>query len=289
MLGLKRGEVKLFPHEKEWEQEAARTIEKLRLVLGSSAFGIEHVGSTSIETIAAKPIIDIAVETDSFENIIALKDKLQKNGFYLRDCGLKNQLLLACGSFYDKTGDSQTHFIHVVKRNSKEWNDYINFKNYLKKYPQAAKEYEKLKLELSKTASQSDGRKEYTDGKNALIAYFLRKALADSYLGKTVRIVIDRPIGYVHKKADFSLTYPINYGYIPDVIGGDGEELDVYLLGVDKPVSSYTAKIIAVVHRKNDVEDKLVAAPPEKLFTKDEIASSGAFQELYFDSYVQII
>ncbi len=122
-----------------------------------------------------------------------------------------------------------------------------------------------------------------------MIEYFLRKALVDSYLGKTVKIEIDRPIGYVHKKANYSLTYPINYGYIPGVIGGDGEELDVYLLGVEKPVSSYTAKIIAVVHRKNDVEDKLVAAPPEKLFTKDEIAFAVAFQEQYYDSYVQMI
>lgn len=289
MLGLKRGEVKLFPHEKQWETEAEQIIEKLRAVLGTVVFKVEHVGSTSIETIAAKPIIDIAAETESFENVVALKDELQKNGFYLRDCGLENQLLLACGSFYDGTGDKQTAFVHVVKRNGKEWNDYINFKNYLQKYPSAAKEYEKLKLELSKTALQNDRRKEYTNGKKELIEFFLRKALVDSYLGKTVKIKIDRPVGYVHKKASYSLTYPINYGYIPGVTGGDAEELDVYLLGVEKPVSSFTARVIAVVHRKNDVEDKLVAAPPEKLFTKDEIASVVAFQEQYFDSCIQTL
>ncbi len=142
MLGLKRGEVRLFSHEKEWETEAARIIKKLRAVLGSAVFKIEHVGSTSVETIAAKPIIDIAAEVENFESVIALKDELQKSGFYLRDCGLQNQLLLACGSFYDSTGDKQTAFVHVVKRNGKEWNDYINFKNYLRKYPSAAKEYE---------------------------------------------------------------------------------------------------------------------------------------------------
>ena len=64
-----------------------------------------------------------------------------------------------------------------------------------------------------------------------------RKALVKSYLGKTVNIKIDRPIGYVHKKENYSLTYPINYGYLPGVIGGDGEELDVYLLGVNEPVT----------------------------------------------------
>lgn len=287
MLGLKRGEVKLFPHEKQWETEAERIIEKLRFVLGSAVFKIEHVGSTSIETIAAKPIIDIAAEAESFESVVALKDELQKNGFYLRDCGLENQLLLACGSFYDGTGDRQTAFVHVVKRNGKEWNDYIKFRNYLRKYPFAAREYEKLKLELSKTASQNDRRKEYTNGKKELIEYFLRKALVDSYLGKTVKIKVDRPIGYVHKKENYSLIYPINYGYIPGVIGGDGEELDVYLLGVDEPVLSFTAKVIAVVHRKNDVEDKLVAAPPDRFFTEAEIASAVAFQERYFESCIQ--
>ncbi|MBR5120843.1 MAG: hypothetical protein IKV02_07585, partial [Clostridia bacterium] len=59
-----------------------------------------------------------------------------------------------------------------------------------------------------------------------------RKALARSFLGKVVCIGIDRPIGYVHQKETYSLTYPINYGYIPGVLGGDGEEMDVYLLGV---------------------------------------------------------
>ena len=84
-----------------------------------------------------------------------------------------------------------------------------------------------------------------------------RKALVKSYLAKTVRIEIDRPIGYVHKKENYSLNYQINYGYIPGILGGDGEELDVYLLGVDKPVTEYTGEIIGIVHRENDVEDKL--------------------------------
>ena len=87
-----------------------------------------------------------------------------------------------------------------------------------------------------------------------------RRAQSRSYLGKIVKIGIDRPIGYVHKKAKYDLVYPINYGYIPDVLGGDGEELDVYLLGVDEPVEEYTCRIIGVAHRLNDVEDKLEGA-----------------------------
>ena len=115
-----------------------------------------------------------------------------------------------------------------------------------------------------------------------------RKALVKSYLGKTVRIEIDRPIGYVHNKENYSLTYPINYGYIPGVLGGDGEELDVYLLGVDKPVEEYTGKSIGIVHRENDVEDKLVMAPESVIFTQNEIAEQVHFQEQYYKTEIEV-
>ncbi len=121
------------------------------------------------------------------------------------------------------------------------------------------------------------------------MTYEERKAQVESYLGKTVKIGIDRPVGYVHHKEKYSLTYKINYGYIPGVLGGDGEELDVYLLGVDEPVSEYTAKIIGIAHRKNDVEDKLIAAPEGKSFTKDEVWDAIRFQEQYYDTEIEIL
>ena len=114
-----------------------------------------------------------------------------------------------------------------------------------------------------------------------------RKQLVRSYMGKTVEIKIDRPIGYVHHKKDYSLIYPINYGCIPGVLGGDDEELDVYLLGVDEAVEEYRAKIIGIVHRENDVEDKLVAAPEGMDFSKEEIEKGIMFQEQYYDTYVE--
>lgn len=109
-----------------------------------------------------------------------------------------------------------------------------------------------------------------------------RKTQVKSFLGKTVEIIIDRPLGYVHKKDKYTLHYPINYGYIPGVIGGDNEELDVYLIGVNEPVKEYKCKIIAIVHRHNDIEDKLVAAPESMNFTKAEIESAVHFQEQYY-------
>ena len=116
-----------------------------------------------------------------------------------------------------------------------------------------------------------------------------RKAQVKAYLGQRVVIGIDRPMGYVHRKEAYAITYPINYGYIPDVIGGDGEKLDVYLLGVNEPVNEYECEIIAIAHRHNDVEDKLVGAPVGMHFTKDEIADAINFQEQYYDTEIEVL
>ena len=115
-----------------------------------------------------------------------------------------------------------------------------------------------------------------------------RQALVQSYLGKTVHIEIDRPIGYVHHKGEKTLVYPINYGYIPGVLGGDGEELDVYVLGYDEPMQSLKARIIGIVYRADDVEDKLVAAPEGAVYTAEQIKEAIHFQEKYYRSTVKV-
>lgn len=106
-----------------------------------------------------------------------------------------------------------------------------------------------------------------------------------SFLGKEVEIKIDRPLGSTHPKHK-NIVYPINYGYIDGVIGGDGEELDIYLLGVNEAVNEYTATVIAIIHRLNDNEDKLVAAPKGTTFTKEQIIELTFFQEQYFKSEI---
>ena len=107
------------------------------------------------------------------------------------------------------------------------------------------------------------------------------------YLGQTVSIEIDRPIGYIHRKGEKTLVYPINYGYIPGVLGGDGEELDVFLLGVDHPVETFTGHIIGIVYRADDVEDKLIMAPCGMDFTVEEMTAAVEFQEKYYKSHVE--
>lgn len=101
-------------------------------------------------------------------------------------------------------------------------------------------------------------------------------------LGKPVHIEVDRPIDYWHNDT----VYPINYGFIPGMISGDGEEQDVYILGCDEPISSFDGWIIGAIHRKNDCEDKLVAAPHGVVFHQGQIAAAVHFQEQYFDSAI---
>lgn len=107
----------------------------------------------------------------------------------------------------------------------------------------------------------------------------------EEYLGKTVNIVIDRPLGSAHPQFP-GLIYPVNYGYIPETVGGDGEEIDVYLLGVSEPVREYTAKIIGIIYRENDDEYKLAAAPEGVVFNQAEIAEAVHFQEKYFKTEI---
>lgn len=105
------------------------------------------------------------------------------------------------------------------------------------------------------------------------------------YLGKEVNIVIDRPLGSAHPNHD-DIIYPVNYGYIPDTLSGDGEEADVYLLGVSVPVRDFVCRIIAVIERLDDNENKLVGAPVGVKFTKEEIEKLTNFQEQYFNTRI---
>ena len=104
------------------------------------------------------------------------------------------------------------------------------------------------------------------------------------YLNKTVTVKMDRPLGTKHP--DWDLIYEVNYGYVPNTISGDGEELDCYVLGVDKPLDSFTGKCIAIIHRINDNDDKLIIVPEGMNFTDEEIRNLTNFQEKYFKSII---
>ena len=104
-------------------------------------------------------------------------------------------------------------------------------------------------------------------------------------IGDIVTVTVDRPLGSRHPEYR-DMTYPVNYGYIKGIIAPDGEEQDVYILGVDKPVKEFTGKIIAVVHRLDDVEDKWVVCPEDLTFGKKEILEQIMFAEKYYKSEI---
>lgn len=104
-------------------------------------------------------------------------------------------------------------------------------------------------------------------------------------IGRVVTITIDRPLGSYHPKHS-EMYYPVNYGYVEGIMAPDGEEQDAYILGVDKKVDKFTGRIIAIVHRNDDVEEKWIVVPEGISYTKEEIEEKIHFQEQYFDSYI---
>lgn len=114
--------------------------------------------------------------------------------------------------------------------------------------------------------------------------FFIGGVMSKEYLGKIVNVKMDRPMGTKHPKHGF--VYPVNYGYIPNTVSGDGEELDAYVLGVFKPVDTFEGKVIAIIHRTNDNDDKLVVVPEGKDYSDEQIRALTEFQEQWFESEI---
>lgn len=170
-IGLKRGEVKLLEHNPEWAKIAAGTIEELWALFGSMAKDIQHVGSTAIKGIKAKPIIDIAVAVDSFDEVENRIPYLEKHGFSKSTRQpLRGDMLIVDG---DERSHSRTHHIHIVLAVSMQWKNYICFRDYLNAVSVVAEEYEVMKTELA--WKHPKDRKAYTEGKNAFMEKTFRQ------------------------------------------------------------------------------------------------------------------
>lgn len=104
---------------------------------------------------------------------------------------------------------------------------------------------------------------------------------------KIVTVTVDRPKGSTHPKYK-NIVYPLNYGYVSGIIAGDGEEQDAYIIGIDHPVDEFTGRVVAVIHRIDDNEDKWVVAPEGTSFTGEQIKQATDFQEKYFKSEILI-
>ena len=169
--GLKRGTVALEPHQEQWDIEGAEICEKIRQLLGEDVVDVQHVGSTSIRWICAKPIIDVAVAVRSFDDIMKHNEELSANGIVYRKQDIPGQHLYRCG---DLENDIVTHFIHVVIYDSEAWHNYLNFRDYLNAKPDEANRYGQLKVELCE--KYPDDRDTYLNGKHDLVTELLSKA-----------------------------------------------------------------------------------------------------------------
>lgn len=104
--------------------------------------------------------------------------------------------------------------------------------------------------------------------------------LAKSFLNQTFEVIIDRQLGSLHPKWNFK--YPVNYGYLPEIFAPDGEELDAYVLKVNEPLEKFIGRVVAVIHRLNDDDDKLIVIPDGETITDEEINKAVYFQEQFF-------
>lgn len=112
----------------------------------------------------------------------------------------------------------------------------------------------------------------------------LSSAYATRYLNQEVQVTIDRPKNSQHPKHGF--TYELNYGFVPDTKASDGEEIDAYVIGINEPITEFKGTCIAIIHRLNDNDDKLVVVPLDTTFTDEEIRAKTNFQEQYFKSEI---
>lgn len=171
MVGLKRGIVKLSEYQDIWKVKAEQTVAELKSLLHDVAIDIQHIGSTAIPSIHAKPIIDIAVGVHDLDDIMPYVETLKNRHYIFRGEDVPGQILFVKGDFEK---DTRTHHIHVVKWKGIEWNNYINFRDYLNAFPEKAKVYDMCKLRLAKQFPQD--RSGYTKGKQTLVSALLEEA-----------------------------------------------------------------------------------------------------------------
>ncbi len=163
MNGLKRGTVALIQHKEEWSKIFEKDKDMLLHILGNSAEDIQHVGSTAIPGISAKPIIDILVGLKDIFEAERFISKLEEKSYEYRPNASTQDRLL-----FIKGGENfRTHHIHVVQYDSNEWNRMIHFRDYLRENPNIAMEYKKLKEELAEKFPNN--REAYTKGKEKFV------------------------------------------------------------------------------------------------------------------------
>ena len=187
MLGLKRHTVRLVRHNEKWHAIFLKTKGQLIKVIGKYIIDIQHVGSTAIKGIYAKPILDIAIAIKNKSNIDKFKHKLEKIGYEYRGDGRRDG-----GVLFVKFSvpELRTQHLHFIETNDIQWKNYINFRDYLNKNKKTALQYSKLKRNLRKKFAND--RKAYTKAKNK----FIDKVLYNIRGGKRIKLTDRNTIVY---------------------------------------------------------------------------------------------
>ncbi len=168
-IGLKRGTVKVVPYQKKWATEFEREKARILKVCGDKVVAVEHIGSTSVPGLAAKPIIDIAIGIKRLKDAKKLLPALRKLNYHFYKEFQRQRLFVAKGP-----DEKRTHYLHVMRYNGAKWKTDQLFKNYLRTHPKAVEQYSKLKQKLSKV--HPDDRQSYADDKNNFIKSIIKKA-----------------------------------------------------------------------------------------------------------------
>jgi GrpB-like predicted nucleotidyltransferase (UPF0157 family) len=169
MIGLEKGVVKLVAHTTDWDRLFQEERARLQAAVGDRILDIQHVGSTSIPGIVAKPILDIAIAIERFEEAFACVDPIQRIGYeYAGENGIPRR------RYFVKRNPATTHHVHMLEIASPEWANHLLFRDYLIGHPKAATEYAALKLKLAEAFPRD--RDAYTDGKAAFIQHVLHLA-----------------------------------------------------------------------------------------------------------------
>ena len=169
-MGLKVGTVQLDEYNPMWKEEFQAEKQNLEKLFGSIALTIEHVGSTAVEGLSAKPIIDISVGVKSLNDFEEIRELFLNNAEYsIKEDSPSDEVLVRKGS-----EENRTHFIHVMEIESPRYKNTLAFRDYLRNNPEELKAYDELKRDLAE--KYSDNRQMYTSSKNDFIAGTLKKA-----------------------------------------------------------------------------------------------------------------
>ncbi len=172
MLGLERDKVRLSPYQTAWVKLFKEEKKRLEAVISEGVLDIQHIGSTAVPNLKAKPILDIGVAVKNFEEAFALVSPIESLGYtYRGENGIPRRHYFVKGP-----ADNRTHHIHMFEEVNEEWTTHLLFRDYLRTHPETVTAYQTLKEDLAKRYPRD--REAYTDGKHEFIQEVLKEARA---------------------------------------------------------------------------------------------------------------